>query len=325
MKTILKIVCIVLIQNLIMPLSLQPFFKGVIDPTRPIIQTSSVWQKTVVCIMIPKCGTHLLCKCIAYFGDPLMRYPYETRKLTKESVLTVRAKNALPPPHHFKGCYDIPTVGSVPMFLVEKIGVVQSKLFWTHFSYTSEFDHFLDRSNVTKFLMIRDPRAMVVSEAFMIQKGFQDDQYIELEPLLLDLIDGRKKNYIPWGVEVHECYPVMWDMGVCAYYKTFLPFVQSKNCFTVRFEDLVGPEGGGSVEVQARCIQHIAQHIGHDVNLKKASEIGKELFGGTGTFREGRIDGWKKYFTPIIKQAFKAVPGADQLLIDLGYEQNKNW
>lgn len=282
-------------------------------------------SKLVICVMLPKCGTHLLCKCIAYFGDPLMRYGYESRELTKESILAMRSLNTQLPPHHFKGRYDVATTGPVPMFLVQKIGRVRSNLFWTHYSYTPQFDAYLDCVNATKFLMIRDPRAMVVSEAFMIQRGYEHGQFIELEPLLLDLIDGRKKNYIPWGVEVHECYPVIWEMGICAYYKSFLPFMQSKNCVTVRFEDLVGSMGGGSAERQADVIMKVAQHIGKNISKEQARQIGQEMFGGTGTFREGSIDGWKKHFTPAVKQAFKAVPGANELLIALGYEKDSLW
>ena len=166
---------------------------------------------------------------------------------------------------------------------------------------------------------------MVVSEACMIQKGYEQGQYIELEPLLLDLIDGRKKNYIPWGVEVHECYPVIWEMGISDYYKSFLPFIYSKNCVTVRFEDLVGERGGGSAERQAKVIWQIAAHVGKNITLEQSQAIGKEMFGGTGTFREGTIDGWKKHFTPAVKQAFKNVPGANELLIALGYEKDTSW
>ena len=301
------------------------FFKNQIGENVCLNQLSAPAKKTVVCIMLPKCGTHLLCKCIAYFGDPLMRYGYETRILPDEMITTLRSLNKLPPPHHYKGRYDIPSVGPMPLFLEEKIEKLPSKLFWTHFSYTSQFDQFLDSKNITKFLMMRDPRAMAVSEAFMIQKGYEKGEYVDLELLLLDLIDGRKKNYIPWGVVVHECYPVIWDMGICAYYKTFLPFMKSKNCVTVRFEDLVGEMGGGSQEMQTKEIQKIAQHVGVTIDLKQAEGIGKELFGGTGTFREGKIDGWKQHFTPAVKAAFKAVQGANQLLIDLGYEKDAMW
>jgi len=320
-----KIVVLLVLINQVFTLNSGTFFKPSIDNTVKDCQPAQTNKRTVVCIMLPKCGTHLLCKCITYFGDPLMRYPYESRILTDETVATLRSLNKLSPPNHYKGRYDIPTVGQMPLFLAEKLEVLPSKLFWTHFSYTREFDQFLDRKNITKFLMMRDPRAMAVSEAFMVQKGYEKSEYIDLEPLLLDLIDGRKKNYIPWGVVVHECYPVIWDMGICAYYKTFLPFMKSKNCVTVRFEDLVGAQGGGSLDVQTKEIQKIAQHVGVEIDLKKAAEIGKELFGGTGTFREGSIDGWKKHFTPAIKAAFKAVPGANQLLIDLGYEKDDQW
>ncbi len=49
------------------------------------------------------------------------------------------------------------------------------------------------------------------------------------------------------------------------------------------------------------------------------------LYGETRTFKKGQSQAWKKYFTPRVIAAFKKSPGACQLLIDLGYEQDDNW
>jgi sulfotransferase 6B1 len=41
------------------------------------------------------------------------------------------------------------------------------------------------------------------------------------------------------------------------------------------------------------------------------------------TFRQGKSGGWRKHFTPEIRDLFKQTAG--QLLIDLGYEKDLNW
>ncbi len=93
----------------------------------------------------------------------------------------------------------------------------------------------------------------------------------------------------------------------------------------VKFENLIGPKGGGSYEQQLKTIMKISQHLGIPLSLQKIQTVIADLFGGTWTFREGQIGGWKKYFTPEIKKAFKQDPRLIQLLIDLGYENGSNW
>ncbi len=86
---------------------------------------------------------------------------------------------------------------------------------------------------------------------------------------------------------------------------------------------MAAKEGGGTLQLQT--INAIAQHIGISLPPEKIVAVRDELFGRSITFREGKIDGWKKHFTSEMKAAYKAVPGANQLLIDLGYEKDANW
>ena len=64
-----------------------------------------------------------------------------------------------------------------------------------------------------------------------------------------------------------------------------------------KFEDLVGPLGGGCQEKQLATIKHIAQRMGHPINDTKALSIAQQLFGESATFVEGKIGAWKDYFT----------------------------
>lgn len=291
--------------------------------------------KKVSCITIPKSGTHLLLKCLAFMGVP---YKYDRELPQEKWYKKDRPLNLLPPPNHFKG-YGHPYVdGQMPGGLTyfSSDGKVQYSTtnfvkhknplyIYSHFAYTPEFDNYLNKLKCRKFLMIRDPRAMVVSFANMVKHGFVPGESTDFELLLLDLIDGRRKNYIPWAVSRHHSYPTIWDMGICQYYRTYLPFIGTDNCLMVRFEDLVGKKGGGSDIKQFETINKIAKHLNISVDNTKILEITQNLFGGSTTFNSGQIDGWKKYFTPQVKKAFKAVSGANKLLIDLGYEKNSNW
>lgn len=287
-------------------------------------QPKKAWQK-VVCIMVPKCGTHLLLKCLSLMDHERMPFKYVGNLDPARRYKLDQRRNQFPPPNHYKGSEHPLIEGPLPLAFVHYMKYARQNHFWHHFAYTQEYDAFLDSKNALKFLMLRDPRAMLISFAFMVKEGFEKGQEIDLEPLVLDLIDGRKKNYIKWAVSRHAAYPTIWEIGICNFYKTYLPFIRSKNCKVVKFENLVGAQGGGSNALQAEEIRQIARHVGITIDENKTAAIVTDLFGGSSTFREGKIDGWKKYFTPAIKEAFKAVPYANDLLIALGYEKNRNW
>jgi hypothetical protein len=66
----------------------------------------------------------------------------------------------------------------------------------------------------------------------------------------------------------------------------------------VRFEDLVGASGGGCDKVRDRTIQEVCSFLNvchSTIDLKK---LGAGLFGGTQTFRSGRIDAWRVALSP---------------------------
>jgi len=95
------------------------------------------------------------------------------------------------------------------------------------------------------------------------------------------------------------------------------------NILVVRFEDLVGPQGGGDANKQLDTILAIAEHIGLPMKMNKAKRVANKLFGGTNTFRNGQIGQWENVFQEEHKEAFKQVFG--QEIIEMGYEQDFEW
>jgi len=283
-------------------------------------------EKKVVCINMPKCGSHLLNKCISLFGDPRLQTAYDTLeaiKPTRSFVVLYDSFKDKQPPMHFTGRFDPRTMGPISWILK---GQLNSKkgFIWSHWPYTPEAEKYINLKSRANFFIIRDPRAMLVSMAFMVSKGYQGEEADPL-PIMLDFIDGRQKSFVPWGVTVNEAYPLLWEYGIVGFYKMYLPWMQAKNFYTVRFENLVGARGGGSDLAQHEEICNIAKHIGITLSEEKIKQVVVDLFGGSNTFREGQVDGWKKHFTPEMKKLFKNVPGANQLLIDLKYEKNADW
>jgi len=287
-------------------------------------------EDKVMSICVPKCGTHLLMKCLSLFGIRGLSYDYNNViKLDPKDLARIRELNKNKPPLHYKGSFDIPTVGPLPQGTINRFELLHTqKLFWNHWPYTQEFESYLRDHTYANFLIIRDPRDMVISFAKMVQTkptGYETSQDVSLDTIIIDLITGKKEHYLAWGVEIQGAYPVLWDLGLYNFYKLYLPWAHVKNFMVIKFEDLIGPAGAGTIEKQQETITKIAHHIKITLTPEKLQEITKNIFGGTWTFREGKIGSWKKHFTPAIKEIFKQDKQLLQLLIDLGYEKDMSW
>ncbi|HEY6798627.1 MAG TPA: hypothetical protein VI248_28450 [Kineosporiaceae bacterium] len=87
------------------------------------------------------------------------------------------------------------------------------------------------------------------------------------------------------------------------------------NVWPVSFEDLVGPEGGGSAERQVAAIQGITDFLEADADPET---VARQLYNpGSFTFRAGRTGSWREHFTSQHVELFEARYGS---LLDLyGY------
>jgi hypothetical protein len=216
---------------------------------------------------IPKCGTHLLTKCVELITKNKAK---GFKKLTNN---------------------DIPKINN-------------NEFFFSHVIYSVEFEKKLEAQNYKVLFIYRDPRDQIVSNSFWIrEKNFRYERYgFKNQPsvdVLINFFIQRIDNI----------------------YKSFLPWMNSKLVHSVRFENLVGPQGQGDLTIQKRELKKISNFIG--VKQPRINQFINLIYGGTGTFRKGQIGTWKEHFTEQQKQEFKK--NAGQLLIDLGYEKDLNW
>ena len=91
----------------------------------------------------------------------------------------------------------------------------------------------------------------------------------------------------------------------------------------MKFEDLVGPKGGGSAEAQRRAVGRVAEHVGAPAGERAMRLVAEGLFGEGRTFRKGQIGGWREEFSPEHVRAAREVAGT--LLVELGYEADPEW
>ncbi|RMG39809.1 MAG: hypothetical protein D6732_03810 [Methanobacteriota archaeon] len=143
------------------------------------------------------------------------------------------------------------------------------------------------KSNGLKALQIyRDPRAVLVSWAKYVAEDI--NSWYPFHSFFNRMSLEERIGFLLYGGEIN---------GV--YYSSFREvlgraggWIESDNTFVVRFEDLVGSRGG-SDDRQHETMVSILEHIGHDYREADLDRYQQELYGGTHTFRSGRIDGWK--------------------------------
>ena len=305
----------IMIFNILFMLVFLPLFhETAFASTHEVTQEIKTNKNKVMCVTIPKTGTHLLLKCISLMGIDTIDFEYWKK------------------PHGYH-LHDLNE--KVPQSLINAFKKDKKKTFTRHLMYTPESHEFIKKNTYANFFMIRDPRAQLVSQAFTFKKARIGGKERSLEDIMLDIILARKENFLPR--ERHLKYQnlapnifvsiadLFWHVGLYQFYKLFTPWMQAEGFYTVHFENLIGAQGGGTQEAQTQEIKNIAQHLGVKLSAKKITEIMSKLFGGTGTFREGNKDSWKQHFTPAVKEAFKANSRLMQMLVDLEYEKDMNW
>ena len=183
---------------------------------------------------------------------------------------------------------------------------------------TDHFDFIKDDPDIRKVLLIRDPRDTLVSQIYWTQKK---GKWLWCTPNLVarainiqPTFDDKLKEAILLS---DEYYSVPW------FVKRAMIWMQDPTILTLRYEELVGPEGGGDRSAQIKAIFKLADFIGSPVTEEGAAEIADKLYGGTSTFRKGKKDGWPEYFSENNRNLLKQVLG--QEIIELGYAEDNNW
>lgn len=108
-------------------------------------------------------------------------------------------------------------------------------------------------------------------------------------------------------------------------YDSMLQWKNQSNNLTIKFEDLVGQKGGGTLEKQIKTIKSIIAHLNipQKISDDEILSIADTSFGASGTFRKGKISGWKNIFLDKDKEFFKLK--INQVLVENGYESNNQW
>lgn len=185
-----------------------------------------------------------------------------------------------------------------------------------HCTYTPELADLIAEQKMRTVCIIRDPRDTAVSHMHYLKqlsRHVVHNEYVALPDdharLMVSIRGGKLGRHTLQSLDER--------------YRRFLGWEREGGAAMVKFEDLVGPRGGGSAESQREAIERVVNHLELEVSEQKIHSIQENLFGSGRTFRKGRAGGWKEEFSGEHKQAAKEVAG--ELLVELGYESGTDW
>lgn len=183
-----------------------------------------------------------------------------------------------------------------------------------HVPYSPRFASLLTDLEYRMVLLVRDPRDVALSSAsYLANSGHTLESIfgpLDPEQRILASIEGvcvgdlRLRNLRDRVDSVASWRNAPWVVSI-------------------RFEDLVGPAGGGNLVDQHETIAAVARHIGTDLDERQVSDLASNLYGGTATFRKGTIGRWRSEFGQDHRLAAGSLVGNQ--LIELGYEKDDGW
>jgi sulfotransferase 6B1 len=270
----------------------------------------------VVANSVPKSGTNLLSRLLVLLGlEKKSRLGIEPRLVAGPFSPARRFFRAREPEKVTVGVDSPQQIGR--RWLARRLSRIPDGCFVNaHCIYTPELAELFREEGMRVVCILRDPRDVAVSQMHYLKrmrKHFAHEAFMALpsdhERLLVCIrggeLGGRKLQSLDQR------------------YRQFLGWEQDEGAVMVKFEDLVGPRGGGSAEAQRRAVEWVAAHVGISVNERTMRLVEENLFGVGRTFRKGQIGGWQEEFSEEHERAVKEVAGP--LLVELGYEAGPNW
>lgn len=149
-----------------------------------------------------------------------------------------------------------------------------------------------DEESPPLILNFRDPRDALISLIYFLEGGtgrglgnfYERRAYNKVLgslPTLADKISYALEDpYFPASKEFEKAYWLLSHPAVCK----------------VRYEDLVGPSGGGSVAAQREAIDSVLRHLGDEKT--DAAEVALRIYNpDSWSFRKGQVGGWRSGFS----------------------------
>ena len=260
---------------------------------------------------IPKAGAHLAERALTELGCPRGQGPLGSSTVFGRQQL-VKSATRRPLVTADVVLVGIEVVAPVRASWLRRrlAGLAPGHYMRGHVQHSGAFAALLEEGDFRVLHVVRDPRDVAVSHAhYMLARPRHPFHrfYKDLGDFESRLAFSITGGWIPGAgylVPMVERYRLMeaWSTYPGA--------------LTLRFEDLVGERGGGTREAQMVSLGRLAALAGAE--NQDIGAVAEKIFGGSSTFRKGRIGGWRESFDERHHELFAAA--RKELLLRWGYE-----
>jgi hypothetical protein len=249
------------------PLSTWSVQRFGLSPTKLRYRAANRGAPRVLCVSIPKAGTHLL-------ERALCLHPRLYRKL----LPTVSEEN-------------IARWGGLDGLLAK---VQPGQIVASHLRFRAGYAEIIEARSVKAIFLTRDPRDIVVSQVHYVAKR-NDHRHHAFFASMPDLTSRLRVGIE--GDPAHQVVPLAEKLDA------FAGWLSAAH--VVRFEDLIGPQGGGDEGRQRAALRSLYSFLGLPVDERLLASIGLRLFSSASpTFRSGGVGGWRHAFAPEVADLF---------------------
>ena len=164
-----------------------------------------------------------------------------------------------------------------------------------HIPYSAAFAEVINSCpNVRAITIIRDPRAVAAS---MIPYVLNAKQWKHsLQDYFETLTNEQRVDFVLNGGYADP--PGLTVLSLATAFENVLDWQKHAGSLVIRFEDLVGEQGGGSFAAQVDTFEAITDHLGIALTPEMRARMDEVFDPSSPTFRGGRIDSWRERLSP---------------------------
>lgn len=242
--------------------------------------------------VIPKCGTHFTHRIIELLTDVPMG-------LSPTSIQGIQQAEANKLPVRIFGPYD-------PLL-----------------------EMYLKKKHIKILTVYRDPRDALISHLFYMRSFYQNNPQIGLKRDFFQV--SARFDQLTFDEQLTLLITGADDMtSYLDFYISRIKWTFSDLALGLKYEELVGSQGGGSDKKRAAAITNLANYINFTLSQEKLDYILANMYvkkedveQEDKTFVRASIGNWNTFFNENHKKLFKKRAG--KLLVQLGYEKNDKW
>lgn len=258
-----------------------------------------------------KSGTHLLSDCLSLM--PRMMFS------GRHFALTEYVKHTDDPwetqPLHIKQQAEL----DEPRLKRFLKGCPQGMFVTAHSIFHPRLHDLATELDFKRIVLLRDPRDVVVSFALSPMKRESWHHHHKQFTEVLKTDDERIMAAIRGFDRNDSTDAPLASIGEV--FRGYIGWLEDPSTLKVRFEDLVGPRGGGDSKKQLAEIERLGNFVNRPLQGDQARRIAQKMYGqGSLTYRKGQAGGWQGHFTEAHHRAFQEVAG--DVLTRLGYQDS---